>query len=310
MRFRSAILKLRYCQATGIARWVVIVAAIALVLETRAAEPSLEQPARKPITSWSSTNAHPVTVGMEGRFDTMVAGPVLEPKPVTERTRVIVRIADTRPHGTLNRYDLRYVGLEPGQYDLRDYLIRPDGSSATNLDPMPVRIIGMLSKDHQGQLQEQSIRGLALFGGYRGIVIGLGVIWALCFIPLFLLRSKTRRVVKTQRAPAPPSIVERLRPLVEDAVTGRITADGQARLELLLLSYWRTRLNLAGQDYESVLAALHAHPEAGKLFRHLEEWLHRPPGLAKVDVGTLLRPYRELPLPESTPLISSDTTHR
>ena len=37
---------------------------------------------------------------------------------------------------------------------------------------------------------------------------------------------------------------------------------------------------------------LKAHDEAGPLLRGLEDWLHRPPDTATVDIPTLLEPYR------------------
>src|SRR5258708_2260757 len=73
------------------------------------------------------------TVGMEGKVEVNLPGPLLDAKPVDPRSLVTLRIADTRPHGTLIHYDLRYLGLVPGRYDLRDYLVRKDGSSTDDL---------------------------------------------------------------------------------------------------------------------------------------------------------------------------------
>ena len=40
---------------------------------------------------------------------------------------------------------------------------------------------------------------------------------------------------------------------------------------------------------------LKEHREAGALLRALEDWLHRPPGSASVDVAAVLAPYRDVP---------------
>jgi hypothetical protein len=45
------------------------------------------------------------------------------------------------------------------------------------------------------------------------------------------------------------------------------------------------------------LTRLRQHREAGALLRALEDWLHRPPGTANVDVAAVLAPYRSIPAP-------------
>jgi hypothetical protein len=68
----------------------------------------------------------------------------------------------------------------------------------------------------------------------------------------------------------------------------------QARLENLLLGYWRQRLDLEALDPSAAMASLREHPEAGALLRALEDWLHRPPGTARVDLDAVLAPYAQV----------------
>src|SRR5689334_13586147 len=70
------------------------------------------------ILSGSAVNGEP-TVGIEGKVEVLLPGPKLKAKPAERKAPLNVRIASTRPHGTLVHYDLRYVGLMPGRYDLR-----------------------------------------------------------------------------------------------------------------------------------------------------------------------------------------------
>jgi hypothetical protein len=104
---------------------------------------------------------------MEGRLEATLPGTLLEARPVDEKSLIILRVADSFPHGTLTRYDLRYIGLEPGKYDLRDYLRRQDGSPLGDLPPLQVEIAGLLPKTHTGELIERPPGVLGLFGGYR-----------------------------------------------------------------------------------------------------------------------------------------------
>jgi hypothetical protein len=96
-----------------------------------------------------------------------------------------------------------------------------------------------------------------------------------------------------------PTFAERLRPLVERAAAGGLTADEKAALERMLINHWQRRLGLAGADSGELITRLRQHAEAGALLRALEDWLHRPPGSTKVEVESVLAPYRNLPAEET-----------
>jgi hypothetical protein len=81
---------------------------------------------------------------------------------------------------------------------------------------------------------------------------------------------------------------------VEAAIAGSLAPAGQARLELLLIAFWRQRLGLADGTVEAALAGLRGHAEAGILLGQLDQWLHqRPAGNGQADVAAILRPYRD-----------------
>ncbi|MEA3211109.1 MAG: hypothetical protein QOE70_4166 [Chthoniobacter sp.] len=234
------------------------------------------------------------TVGIEGQVEVLLPGPELKAKAADRTAPIIVRIAGTRPHGTLIAYDLRYIGLVPGAYDLGKYLLLQDGAPAANLPPIPVQIAGLLPAEHQGQLSPRARSPFPHLGGYKWLMIGAATLWAVLAFPLF--RAARRRPESTTASgpAAPPTLAERLRPLVEKATAGPLTADDQAKLERLLLAHWCDRLDLASLDPPAAMAILRAHPEAGALLRALEDWLHRPPGTAKVDLEAVLAPYAKL----------------
>jgi hypothetical protein len=235
------------------------------------------------------------TVGMEGRVEVTLPGTALEAKPVEHKAKLIVRIAETRARGDSIWYDLRYIGLVPGGYDLRTNLFRLDGSATDNLPSIPVTVAPLLPKDHNGQLVEQTPSGLGRLAGYRVLMIGAAVVWAVIFIPLVWRHRKKAAVVVPP--PREPTLADRLRPLVEQAAAGKLSSDGQAQLERMLLNYWRDRLKLGELDIAEAIRKLREHAEAGELLRALEGWLHRPPGSVTVDVSKVLEPYRAIPNP-------------
>ena len=241
------------------------------------------------------TNAPPeaIPVGIEGSRMVVLPGEKLEAAPVGDKSKIILRIHDVSPHGTDHRYDLRYFGFVPGEYDLAQYLRNADGTAPTNLPPIPVRISGILPEDHKGKLIEDKSDGVSLPGSYTAWLIGLGVVWFIAAWPLFLLGRK-RKTPLGQAQDEGPNLAERLRPLVEQAANGTLDIDGRARLERMIFSHWRERLGLPEDgDLAELHHQLKKHDKAGPLLRGLEDWLHRPPGTATVDIAALLEPYRQ-----------------
>jgi hypothetical protein len=245
------------------------------------------------IDSAPAHSANPAipTVGMEGRLEATLPGTLLDAKIADEKSLVILRIAETRPHGALTWYDLRYVALVPGRYDLRSCLVRKDGSTTDDLPKLEVEVSGLLPASHQGELVQQPRTLARFFGGYREALIVVGILWLLALFSLILVGRQKAAGPSQPSAPARPTLAQRLSPLIMKAAAGELSNDGKAHLERLLLSCWRERLHLAELSPGDAMVALRQHPEAGILLRALEDWLHRPPGVAHVDIQALLKPY-------------------
>jgi hypothetical protein len=234
------------------------------------------------------------SVGMPVRIEQVVLpGSELEPVPVTDKTLVVIRIDKVFPHGTAFRYDLVCYGLEPGEYDLRKFLQRKDGSSTDDLLPLPLTVETRLAA---GQIEPHGLNFSAWpwLGGYRLLLVLAGLFWVLGLIWLVYPRRKKFVVEASQTKEAPLSLADRLRPLVTEAVAGRLAPAKLAELERALVSYWRRRLNLENLTPADAVSQLRAHPEASPLVTQLENWLHRPTGDQPVDVARLLEPYRNI----------------
>ncbi len=248
-----------------------------------------EKPATPPPRSTS-------TVGMPARIEQLVLpGTELEAKPIEDRRApMVVRVVESYPHGSSFRYDIVYYGLEPGRYDLKDYLRRKDGSPMTGVPLIPVSVQPVLPP---GQVEpHQLILGPApTLGGYRLLIVAGGLLWFAVLAGLALAGRRRRRIA-AEGGVRRLTLADRLRPLVESAMAARLDAGRRAELERLLVGYWQRRLGLEEQPPARVMAVLREHPDAGPLFRKLEDWLHRPAGSAgPVDVAALLAPYRDIP---------------
>jgi hypothetical protein len=233
-------------------------------------------------------------VGMPARIDQLVLpGPELESRPPASAGEpIVLRVTGVFRHGTGHRYDLVYYGLEPGEFDLRDYLRRKDGGLPGELPAIPVTIVSTLPP---GQIEPHPLEITALprLGGYRLLLIAGSVLWVIGLLAiLFVGRKRSSGGTASER---PRSLADRLRPLVEQARAGQLPQAGLSELERLLLAYWRKRLGLQAERPAVAMAQLRAHPEASGLLRQLDEWLHQPERRTDVDVAALLAPYRDLP---------------
>ena len=88
------------------------------------------------------------------------------------------------------------------------------------------------------------------------------------------------------------SLPDELKSLIEQILKSNSSPQKDfARLEALLLAYWRERLDLENLDAHQAIRQLHHHPEAGEVLRQVEDWLHRPNPPEEISWEDLLRPY-------------------
>jgi hypothetical protein len=247
-------------------------------------------------TSADAFIALPVGVPHWSR-EVVLPGSRLKAAPATIQTPVILRIDSISPHGTDFRYDLEYYGLDPGTYDLTDFMEREDGSSSEGLPALLIRIESALAP---GQVKPNPVPTgpLPSVGGYRTFLWLFGSIWFLGAILLWRGGHGRTDAAATARATRPPTLAERLTPLVEQAREGTLSQASRAELELMLIAFWRARLGLQATPAAEALVSLKEHPDAGPLLRQIELWLHSPGASADVDVAKLLAPYRDLPAEE------------
>ena len=239
---------------------------------------------------------HP-TVGISTRItDLILPGSELTSKPLDSNSPIVVRILDTRVHGSAFRYDLVYYGLEPGEFDLRDYLVRIDGGPTDDLPNIPIKILGVLG---EGQLTPNDLekRPPPRVGGYRATLWLLAAFWLIGLLTLiFYPRTKSESASKTQAAPT--TLADRLRPYVESATRGELNDTDKAELERLLLAYWHDKLEVGDLPPAQAISKLRNDETAGRLFTVLEQWLHSPDPIAisEQEISELLEPYRNTPV--------------
>ncbi len=232
------------------------------------------------------------SIGIEGDVSVTLARGDYQPRPLDDRTPLIVRVESITPAaGGQFTYNLHYIGFEPGTYQLADYLEHPDGSLAAEIGGEKLQVRSILPPDHDGVLNAYVPQPFPWFGGYRMLLAFLAALWV-AGIAAFIYFGRTRKPLSVPRVVVPPpTYAERMQPLVLAAAAGNLAASGQAELERLMTGYWREKLALPDQRMADALAHLKRHPEAGALLHALERWLHRPGGATRKEITNLLEPY-------------------
>lgn len=257
----------------------------AFVLAALVAVAAAAQARREPVRT---------TIGIEGRtIFRHPAGEVVQSVPVDDKAPVVVRIAEATRDGDWMLYDLRFIAQYAGEFDLRECLRRPDGAPLTNAEPLPVVVGKLLPDDHQGALFELGGVRVPRLGGYRLALLLVGIVWLALPVWFIARRLLRKRPPASPPPDAPVTLADQLRPLVESALRGELSTADRARLEMLLLGYWRERLGLGGVEHAAAVRTMRAHAEAGELLEQLERWLHRPRRAddPAVDVSAMLTRY-------------------
>lgn len=243
-------------------------------------------------------------VGMNGTLtDVLLPGPALRVKPDPDGRRpVVVRLTAVRPHGTAgHRYNLQWFAYEPGPHNLSESLEPADGSTPVALPPVMVTAESILPPGPPQPLPDFQAP-LPSLGGYRTTLLVGGTLWLAGLIALARSLRKRPAPAPAPATPAEPPLADRLHSLLDQARHGTLDADGRARLERLVLGFWRDRLNLHELPAPEAVRRLRDHPEAGSLLREVEEWLHSGHSRTREsDMAALLAPY-VTPATAGTPL--------
>lgn len=224
----------------------------------------------------------------------VLPGAELAVRPLADRHEpLILRIAEVFQHGSDHRYDLEFYALEAGRYDLADYLVRGDGEPLDEpLPTLPVQVDATLTA---GQIVPNEVDPgpLPQLGGYRlAVLLGI-ILWVLGLMALIFGGRRRQPVVEVAVA-KPVTVADRLRPLIEKARDGKLSAGQQAELERSLISLWVQRLQLTKLPPGEAFQQLKQHPQAGPLLLQLEQWLHCPNPQQQVDMRSLLAPYEQI----------------
>lgn len=233
------------------------------------------------------------TVGTAGFIEQIVLpGTELAGKPLEQGDPIVVRVLRSFPHGDSFRYDIRFHGMEPGKFDLAQWLRRKDGTSADDLPEISVEIMSLLPP---GQIEPNELETgwIPSLGGYRNVAFAVGGLWVLVLLGLIFLGRKKKQVADTTAEPV--SLADLLQSRIEKAMENQMEPGQYAELERMLFAFWQKRLGLLELPTLDAMVRIKADSDAGPLMRQLEQWMHSPTPRSDVDLPNLLKPFRDLP---------------
>ena len=161
---------------------------------------------------------------MEGVYYLRWKGPALEAAPVDDDAPIVLRIAGVARDGDDSLYELRYIGSRAGRHDLRNSLRRVDGQPLAGMEPILVSVKNILPEDHDGELEDRAVAGVARAWHYR-LDAGRGgrALGRAAGVAPGAANRPPRRPAKRDREAPPLTLADQLRPLVEAAVAGRLS---------------------------------------------------------------------------------------
>ncbi len=226
---------------------------------------------------------------------------------------LLVRVCNTAP----NAQRIEFIGTIAGEYDLRDYLEREDGTPAS-LPPRPIRIVSQLPPDHGTDVLGDDPSGFSLRAHYRTIVLTVAVAWALVPVVVLIRRAmnKPKPIMNTPTL-RPTTIADELRAVLDAAGAAPLSTAQRGRLELLLMHYWCERLakdesnpTCAARPANPAhaIALLREHPRTQPTVLALERWLHHREGAPDVSPTALLDDFRRSELARAEPAIAGMST--
>lgn len=235
------------------------------------------------------------TVGMAARIEELILpGSELEVKDFKEGDPVVLRIVSINPHGPdMFRYELEYYGLKPGNYNLVNFLERIDHTSLGEVPEIKVQIKSILAAGRV-EPNNPTTAHIPPLGGYLFWMRILAVLWIIGIFVILFAKRKDHNKNEDTDLPV-PTLADRLQPMVEKAISGKLSNAQMAELEMMLVAFWRKRLHLEQKDIAQVTQELKNHEDAGPLLQQLEILLHRPHTEDEVNIAKILEPYQNLP---------------
>ena len=224
--------------------------------------------------------------------DLYISGEKVEPiLRVDNRSSLVIRVTDIKPAEDGYRYSMTVYGLDPGSYNILDFLQYSDSKLPVSSKAIPLQITTIHGLDNLPKPEALNPKPPPKMGGYRALMITLSLFWLAILGLLVFYRKKKPQSEKGELPEL--TLQQKLAKLVTRASKGDLDDAEQAKLERLIIGHWKQELpEISKLPPAQALAKLREHNEASPLILKLEQWLHSPqPEINHEDLAPLLEPF-------------------
>lgn len=272
-------------------RWFISMAAIGAFLSL------LTTPAHSSAQGAPNSDRE-VSVGIEGTVERVLNQPDYTPLPANENASLILRVHSVqRTHDGKYKYNLAYIGLQSGVYNLADYLQNSAGKRVRDsLPSMSVTVRALLPDDAPTTLPELPTALAPRRLPYRPTMTALILAWIGCGAALFF--KPRPKPTEPLRPPSPPtkSLGAILEPLALKAARKTITTEEKILLEQTIIQFWSEKLEILDLNPGEKREAILEDEQGGALLRSVERWLYQPYShILSSEISKVLAPYFDVP---------------
>ena len=235
-----------------------------------------------PVTAQDKGN-----VGMVKRVQVEFPGELLAAAKVDEKAAAMVRIISYEKTRNGFSYDLEFIGLEPGKYNLLDYMRTASRLDPVKLDPYPVEVGTNLNEDFNGELVDFQKDMKALKPWYKKTSYIVFIVWVL-LLPVIIFAGRKKKKVEEVEEVKEKTLNEKICELLV-SLEGNSTKELWQKIEGLILKHWYEKKSLQGLPMHEAIMKLKADSEAGPFIVKLEKGLHSKEFKNEQEVADLIR---------------------
>jgi len=211
-------------------------------------------------------------VGLVKRLNISLPGELLVAAKVDDKSDAMVRIISYKKSEKGFDYELEFIGLEPGTYNLIKYLRTASKNEEVNLKEYKIEIDTSLDKSFNGELLDFQKTVPTLTPWYKKLNYALIALWVF-LLPVIILYGRKRKKVEEVKVVLEKSLSEKICELLA-SLEGNSTKEVWQRIEGLIFQHWCQKKQLEGMAMHEAISKLKADDEAGPFILKLEEGLH------------------------------------
>ena len=216
-----------------------------------------------------------------------------------DKLDVLVRISDVKEYAPGEfEYTIAYIPNKAGTFDLKDSLLELKKYPDAVVPSHKFTAHFILSDKEKLDTNLSSSYNLnePNFGNYWLYAKLFAAFWftGLIFIILYKRKFKTK-VKLVKRNIQSQSLADQLKRFIKIALDNKATVSDKAKLDVLIVHYWRKQLNIENKTMQESLDIIKKDPKAGELILQVEKWLHSPTKASEEEISNLLAPYKNAP---------------